>query len=65
MLKCGHCLRVWKIVYIIVRLLRSRNIPIRDVAMEFGGGGHECASGIKNLTRDQVNQIIEILSNRE
>ena len=45
--------------------LRSRNIPIRDVAMEFGGGGHECASGIKNLTRDQVNQIIEILSNRE
>ena len=45
--------------------LRSRNIPIRDVAMEFGGGGHECASGIKNLTRDQVDQIIEILSNRE
>lgn len=45
--------------------LRSRNIPIRDVAMEFGGGGHECASGIKNLTRNQVDQIIEILSNRE
>ena len=45
--------------------LRSRNIPIRDVAMEFGGGGHECAGGIKNLTRNQVDQIIEILSNRE
>ena len=45
--------------------LRSRNIPIRDVAVNFGGGGHECASGIKNLTRDQVHQIIEILSNRE
>lgn len=44
--------------------LRSRNIPIRDVAADFGGGGHECASGIKNLTRDQVEQIIEILSNR-
>lgn len=44
--------------------LRSRNIPIRDVAADFGGGGHECASGIKNLTRDQVNQIIKILSNR-
>lgn len=33
--------------------------------MEFGGGGHEGASGIKNLTRNQVDQIIEILSNRE
>lgn len=45
--------------------LRSRNIPIRDVACQFGGGGHECASGIKNLTQEQVYQIIEILSNKE
>lgn len=45
--------------------LRSRNIEIRDVASQFGGGGHACASGIKNLTQDQVFQIIEILSNRE
>ena len=45
--------------------LRSRNIPIRDVAMQFGGGGHECASGIKNLSREQVDEVIEILSKRE
>lgn len=44
--------------------LRSRTIPIRDVANDFGGGGHECASGIKNLTIDSVNQIIGILSKR-
>ena len=44
--------------------LRSRNIPIRDVACQFGGGGHECASGIKNLNLEQVNEIIEILSKR-
>ena len=44
--------------------LRSRTIPIRDVAVEFHGGGHECASGIKNLTLDQVHEIIDILTKR-
>ena len=44
--------------------LRSRTIPIRDVAVEYHGGGHECASGIKNLTLDQVHEIIDILSKR-
>lgn len=44
--------------------LRSRTIPIRDLAMEYGGGGHECASGIKNLTVSQVAMLIEKLSAR-
>ncbi len=44
--------------------LRSKTIEIRDVACQFGGGGHMCASGIKNLTLEQVNEIIDILSKR-
>lgn len=42
--------------------LRSRNIPIREVAQRFGGGGHACASGIKNLTREQIDEILSTLS---
>lgn len=44
--------------------LRSLTIPIRDIASEFGGGGHECAAGIKNLTREQVDQILNLLAIR-
>lgn len=44
--------------------LRSKTIGIRDVASDFGGGGHECASGIKNLSLEQVLQIVDILSKR-
>lgn len=44
--------------------LRSRTIPIRDIAAEYGGGGHDCASGIKNLNIVQVAEIIEKLKVR-
>lgn len=44
--------------------LRSKTISVREVAQEFGGGGHVCACGIKNLTIDQVHEIIYILSKR-
>ena len=44
--------------------LRSKLISIRDVAIQYHGGGHECASGIKNLTIEQVHEIIDILSKR-
>ena len=44
--------------------LRSRTIPIRDIAAEYGGGGHDCASGIKNLTSQQVAEIAEKLAER-
>lgn len=44
--------------------LRSRTIPIRDLAVEYGGGGHECASGIKNLSVQDVYQLIEKLEKR-
>lgn len=41
--------------------LRSKKISIREIAQEFGGGGHLCASGIKYLTLEQVHQIIDKL----
>lgn len=42
--------------------LRSQKIPIREVAVRHGGGGHECAAGIKNLDAAAVSDIIETLS---
>lgn len=44
--------------------LRSREIIVRDVAEAYNGGGHNFASGIKNLTIDQVEQIVDQLTNR-
>lgn len=44
--------------------LRSRTIPVRDLAARYGGGGHECASGIKNLTISEVEELIELLTAR-
>ncbi len=39
--------------------LRSRSIPIVHLAQEFGGGGHQCAAGIKKLSASQVYELIE------
>lgn len=44
--------------------LRSRTLPVRDIAARFGGGGHECASGIKNLSVSQVQEIIRLCTLR-
>lgn len=44
--------------------LRSRKISIRDIAMKFHGGGHDCASGIKNLTVGEVYEVITLLAQR-
>lgn len=43
--------------------LRSKTIDIRAVAQKYHGGGHACACGIKNLTRDQIEEIVELLAN--
>ena len=42
--------------------LRSRTLNVRDIASQFGGGGHMCACGIKNLTIEQVHEIIDLLA---
>ena len=38
--------------------LRSKTISVREVASTYGGGGHECACGIKNLTLEQIHKIV-------
>lgn len=44
--------------------LRSRTREVRDIAMKYGGGGHECAAGIGKLTASQVTDIIRQLAAR-
>ena len=41
--------------------IRSKNIPINGVAMMFGGGGHDQASGAKLNNLDELNSLINEL----
>ena len=38
--------------------VRSRVIPINKIAAEFGGGGHDNASGIKVSSREEVKKVL-------
>lgn len=42
--------------------LRSKHLDVRSIAADYNGGGHVCAAGIKNLTREQVEEIIDRLA---
>lgn len=42
--------------------LRSKRLDVRTIAEQFHGGGHICAAGIKNLTIDQVEEIIQAIA---
>ncbi|WP_235846356.1 DHH family phosphoesterase [Merdibacter massiliensis] len=44
--------------------LRSRNIALNDIANNYGGGGHQCACGIKNLTADNMKDLLRDLQVR-
>lgn len=44
--------------------LRAKTKDVRSIAEKFNGGGHVCAAGIKNLTIEQVNEIIQLLEER-
>lgn len=44
--------------------LRSRKIVINDVVSLYGGGGHQNACGIKGLTIEKVDELIESLKER-
>lgn len=44
--------------------LRARTKSIREIAAQYNGGGHACASGIKGLSIEQVHEIIDLLSQR-
>lgn len=41
--------------------LRSKDIAINDIASRYNGGGHKNACGVKNLTIEQVKQLIKDL----
>lgn len=41
--------------------LRSRDILINDIAVHFGGGGHRRACGVKQLSMDDIKQIITMM----
>lgn len=39
--------------------LRANDVEINDIAQKFGGGGHKFASGIKNLDKKSVLELID------
>lgn len=44
--------------------LRSKTIPVNDVAQKYGGGGHLNASGVKKLSYEQINEMLDIFVSR-
>ena len=44
--------------------LRSKTIRINDIAEKYHGGGHVNASGVKNLTRSQVEEILNLINRK-
>lgn len=44
--------------------LRSRTREVRDIAAQYGGGGHMNAAGLKGLSASQVVDIIRLLQAR-
>lgn len=38
--------------------LRSAKVPVRELAEQYGGGGHQLACGIKNLDVNQLTSLI-------
>ena len=44
--------------------LRSKAVTINDIAEKYHGGGHKNASGVKNLSEADINQILQDLDAR-
>lgn len=44
--------------------IRSRFVPINDIAREFRGGGHLCASGATIKNKKEMKRLLEILDFR-
>lgn len=41
--------------------LRSKRIDVRGVAQKYNGGGHACACGIKNVSLEQIREMVKEL----
>jgi phosphoesterase RecJ-like protein len=44
--------------------LRSRDIPVDDIATIYGGGGHENASGIRLKNKAEVKKFLYDIDER-
>lgn len=44
--------------------LRSRNVIINDIAMEFKGGGHRYACGVKDLSDADIERLLKMILDR-
>lgn len=44
--------------------LRAKQTKINDIAEKYHGGGHPCAAGVKNLSHEKLNEIIQLLCER-
>lgn len=44
--------------------LRSRDVIINDIAMEFKGGGHRYACGVKNLMDADIEHLLQLMLER-
>ena len=44
--------------------IRSKRIPINDIAASFGGGGHDLASGGKLKSLDELDSLVVALQDR-
>lgn len=44
--------------------LRSKTVTINDIAEQFHGGGHKNASGVKNLTEEDVATLLNCIHSR-
>ena len=44
--------------------LRSKNKTINDIANKYHGGGHRFACGVKGLTQETIQTLLQDLSQR-
>ena len=43
--------------------IRSRGPVINEIASKYNGGGHKFASGVRNVTKEQIDELMKDLSN--
>lgn len=43
--------------------IRSASVSVRELAAEYGGGGHACACGIKKIPPEKLPALIAALQN--
>lgn len=44
--------------------LRAKSLQVNDVAEKYGGGGHKQAAGVKNLTQENLEDVLNTLASR-